>query len=246
MIQRLEEACIKCPIPSNYEPLTIHNPRRDEESILKIFSAIGSKRLPNDLLLLNYYNDMPISFGATVEYVDRGIVVLMVHSFQAISMLLQNTTFIRSEYLPHWVLANVLKVDRENNLVFLALFNYVINPGERRLHVRITLPEKVNASFHNRKLLLPGAVQEISFGGLALMAPEDVTFKEKEKGMLSLQLPSSSLEVPGTFIKSQEKDSQHRHIFLLEMNARCEKILAQYIYMQQSRIMEELKNVRKR
>jgi c-di-GMP-binding flagellar brake protein YcgR len=152
-------------------------------------------------------------------------------------------TFIKSDLLPHWVIANVLKVDRENNLAFLALFSYVHNPSERRMHVRITLPEMVEASFHNRKLQLPGAVQEISFSGVALLSPEENPFREKEKGMVSLLLPSSKLDVPGTFLKCQDQQSIHRHIFRLEMNARCERILSQYLYQQQSRIMDELKNI---
>jgi hypothetical protein len=244
MIQRLAEIGLKCPIPNQYQLLTEHNGERDEIAILKTLSAVRSGQLQNDLLLLNYYHEMPISFGASIEYIDRGIVVMMVHSFQAVSMLMQSMTFIKSDHLPHWVIANVLKVDRENNLVFLAIFSYVHNPSERRQHLRMTLPEMIEASFHNRELQLPGAVQEISFGGVALLAPRENILKEKEKGMVSLKLPSTKLDVPGTFVKSQEKDSMNRHIFLLEMNKRCEKVLSQFIYQQQSRIMDELKNIR--
>ena len=246
MIQRLAEIGLKCPVPHQYQPVTVQNARKDEEAILKALSAIRTGKRPNDLFLLNYYNELPISFGATIEYIDRGIVVLMVHSFQAVAMMMQNMTFIRSNLLPHWIVANVLKVDRENNLAFLALFSYVHNPSERRMHVRITLPEMVEASFHNRKLQVPGAVQEISFGGVALLAPQENVLKEREKGMVSLQLPTVKLDVPGTFIKYQEQESLHRHIFLLEMNTKCEKILSQYIYQQQSRIMKELNNISNR
>ena len=243
MIQRLAETGLNCPVPNYYQPVTIQNPRKDEETILKTLSAIRTGKRPNDLLLLNYYHELPISFGATIEYIDRGIAVLMIHSFQAVAMMMQHLTFMKSELLPHWVIANVLKVDRENNLAFLALFSYVQNPLERRMHIRITLPEMVGASFHNRKLRVPGAVREISFGGLALLAPQDNVIREKEKGIVSIQLPTTKLDVPGTFIKYQERESLRRNIFLLEMNARCERILSQYIYQQQSRIMDELKNI---
>lgn len=243
MIQRLAEIGLKCPIPNQYQMLTVQNTNKDEETILKTFSSIKSGKLPNDLMLLNYYHEMPISFGASIEYIDRGIMVMMVHSFQLVSMLMENTTFIKSIHLPHWVMANVLKVDRDNNLVFLALFSYVHNPSERRTHVRMLLPEMVEASFHNRQLSVPGAVREISFGGLALLAPREEFLKEKERGMVSLSLPTAKLDVPVTYIKSQEKDSLKRHIFLLDMNKKCERILSQFIYQQQSRIMEELKNI---
>ena len=243
MIQRLAETGLNWPVLNYYQPVTVQNARKDEDTILRALSAIRSGKRPNDLFLLNYYNELPISFGATIEYMDRGIVVLMIHSFQAAAMLMQNMTFLKSDMLPHWVIANVLKVDRENNLAFLALFSFVQNPSERRMHVRFMFPEKVEASFHNRKLQLPGAVQEISFGGVALIASPDKVITEKEKGVVSLQLPSAKLDVPGTFIKSQAEESLCRHIFLLDMNSKCERLLSQYIYHQQSRILDELKNM---
>lgn len=243
MIQRLAEIGLKCPIPNQYQTLTVQNAAKDEAFILKALTAVKSGQLANDLLLLNYYNDMPISFGASIEYIDRGIVVMMVHSFQAVSMLMQNMTFIKSDHLPHWIIANVLKVDRENNLAFLALFSFVHNPSERRMHVRMMLPEMVDASFHNRELSVPGAVRELSFGGLALLAPREIVLKEKEKGVVSLNLPSAKLDVPGTFIKCEDNDALRRHIFLLDINKKCEKVLSQFIYEQQSRILDEIKNL---
>jgi len=243
MLKRLSEISLKCPIPHHYELLTVQNARKDEEAILKALSAVMYNKFPNDLILLNFYNEMPISFGATIEYIDRGIVVMMVHSFQAVSMLLQNITFIKSDHLPNWVMAKVIKIDRENNLAFLALFSYVHNPSERRMHVRMTLPEMVEANFHNKQQAVPGAVQEISFGGVAILAPQEKVLKENEKGMISLMLPSFKLDVPGTFIKYQEQDSIKRHIFQLDMNTRIERIFSQFIYQQQSKIMNELKNI---
>jgi len=243
MLKRLSDISSKCPIPNHYELLTVQNARRDEEAILKVLSALMYNKFPNDLILLNFYNEMPISFGAAIEYIDRGIVVMMVHSFQAVSMLMQNITFIKSDYLPNWVMAKVLKIDRENNLAFLALFSYVHNPSERRMHVRMTLPEMVEAQFHNNQQEVPGEVQEISFGGVALLAPQENVLKESEKGMISLMLPSVKLEVPGTFIKYQDHDSVRRHIFQLDMNTRIERIFSQFIYQQQSKIMNELEHI---
>jgi hypothetical protein len=87
-------------------------------------------------------------------------------------------------------------------------------------------------------------VREISFGGLALLASQENVLKEKEKGMVTLSLPSAKLDVPGVFLKYQEKDSLKRHIFQLKMNTKSERILSQFIYQQQSKIMEELKHLR--
>jgi len=224
--------------------MTVHNAQKDEAAIIKALSAIMHNKFPNDLILLNYYNDMPISFGANIEHIDHGIVAMTVHSFQAVSMILQNTTFLKSDLLPHWVLANVLKIDREHNLAYLTLFSYVQNTSERRMYVRMTLPDMVEASFHNNQQEVPGAVREISFGGVAILAPQENVLKEKEKGVVTLLLPSVKLDVPGVFLKYQEQDSLRRHIFQLKMNTKSERILSQFIYQQQSKIMEEFKHLR--
>jgi len=246
MIKHLSDIGLKSPTPHQYQQLIVQNAQKDEAVIIKALSAIMHKKFPNDLILLNYYNELPISFGANIEHIDRGIVAMTVHNFQAVSMMLQNTTFLKSDLFPHWVIANVLKIDRENNLAYLALFSYVQNTSERRMYVRMTLPEMVEASFHNNQQEVPGAVREISFGGVAILASQENVLKEKEKGMVTLSLPSVKLDVPGVFLKYQEQDSLNRHIFQLKMNANSKRILSQFIYHQQSKIMEELKHLRKK
>ncbi len=244
MFKRLSDVGLKSPTPYQYKQMTVHSAQKDEAAIIKALTAIMHNKFPNDLILLNYYNDMPISFGANIEHIDHGIVAMTVHSFQAVSMILQNTTFLKSDLLPHWVLANVLKIDREHNLAYLTLFSYVQNTSERRMYVRMTLPDMVEASFHNNQQEVPGAVREISFGGVAILAPQENVLKEKEKGVVTLLLPSVKLDVPGVFLKYQEQDSLRRHIFQLKMNTKSERILSQFIYQQQSKIMEEIKHLR--
>ena len=244
MFKRLSDVGLKSPTPHQYKQMTVHNAQKDEAAIIKALSAIMHNKFPNDLILLNYYNDMPISFGANIEHIDHGIVAMTVHSFQAVSMILQNTTFLKSDLLPHWVLANVLKIDREHNLAYLTLFSYVQNTSERRMYVRMTLPDMVEASFHNNQQEVPGEVREISFGGVAILAPQENVLKEKEKGVVTLLLPSVKLDVPGVFLKYQEQDSLRRHIFQLKMNTKSERILSQFIYQQQSKIMEEIEHLR--
>lgn len=243
MIKLFSDAGLKSPRPNHYQLLTVQSEPEDNAAIIKVLSVIMYNNLLNDLVLLNYHNEMPISFGATVERINSSIVVMSVHSFQAVSMLLQKMTFLKSALLPHWVMANVLKIDRENNLAYLALFSYVHNTSERRNYVRLKLPEMVEASFHNNQQEVPGAVQEISFGGVAIMAPQEKVLKEKEKGIISLSLPNARLDIPGVFLQCQEHDFLKRHIFQMKMNAKSRQIFSQFIFEQQSKIMEELKRM---
>jgi hypothetical protein len=243
MIKLLSDAGLNSPSPNHYQLLTMQNAPEDNEAIIKALSVIRYNYLLNDLVLLNYYDGMPISFGAAVEGINNGIVAMSVHSFQAVSMLLQKMTFIKSDLLPHWVMANVLKIDRENNLAYLALFSYVQNSSERRNYVRMKLPEMVEASFHSDHQDVPGAVREISFGGVAILAPQERPLKKKEKGIISLSLPKARLEIPGVFLQCQEEDFLKRHIFQMKMDAKNGQIFSQFIFEQQTKIMEELKHM---
>jgi PilZ domain len=244
MIELLSHAGLNSPSPNHYQLLTVQSAPEDNEAIIKALSVIRYNSLLNDLVLLNYYDGMPISFGAAVEGINSGIVAMSVHNFQAVSMLLQKMTFIKSDLLPHWVMANVLKIDRENNLAYLALFSYVQNSSERRNYVRMKLPEMVEASFHSDLQDVPGAVREISFGGVAILAPQERPLKKKEKGIISLSLPKARLEIPGVFLQCQEQDFLKRHIFQMKMDAKNGQIFSQFIFEQQSKIMEELKQLR--
>ena len=243
MIKLLSDAGLNSPSPNHYQLLTVQSAPDDNEAIIKMLSVIRYNNLLNDLVLLNYYDGMPISFGAAVEGINSGIVAMSVHNFQAVSMLLQKMTFIKSDLLPHWVMANVLKIDRENNLAYLALFSYVHNTSERRNYVRMKLPEMVEASFHSDHQDVPGAVREISFGGVAILAPQERPMKKKEKGIISLSLPKARLEIPGVFLQCQEEDFLKRHIFQMKMNAKNGQIFSQFIFEQQTKIMEELKHM---
>ncbi len=243
-MKRLSEIGLKSPRPDHFQTLTVRSEQEDEEAILRVLSVIRYNDLLNDLVLLNYYKEMPISFGATVEQIESGIVVMSVHSFQALSMQLANITFIRSRLLPYWVMANVLKVDRDNNLAYLALLSYIHNPSERRMHIRMTLPDMVEAAFHNSEQEMPGAVREVSYGGVALLAPRENPLREKEKGIVTLKLPNARLDIPGVFLQSQEKESLRSHIFRWRMTAKNEQLFNQFIYEQQRKIMGELRERR--
>ena len=243
MIKLLSDTGLKSPRPDHYHLLTVQSAPEDNAAIIKVLSVIMYNNLLNDLVLLNYHDEMPISFGASIERINNGIVVMSVHSFQAVAMLLHKMTFLKSDLLPYWVIANVLKIDRENNLAYLALFSYVQNTSERRNYVRMKLPDLVEASFHSNRQDVPGAVREISFGGVAILAQQEKALREKEKGIISLSLPNARLDIPGVFLLSQEHDFLKSHIFQMKMNAKSKQIFSQFIFEQQSKIMEELKHL---
>ena len=48
----------------HYHVVTVEDLQKDEAAIFGVLSAIGDGRLSNDIKLLNYYRELPVSFEA--------------------------------------------------------------------------------------------------------------------------------------------------------------------------------------
>jgi hypothetical protein len=220
--------------------LTVEDIHKDEASIISVLSAIMELRLPNDIKLLNYYRELPVNFGATVVSVDRGVVEMKVHEMQIASMMVQKTTFIRSIHLPHGVIANVLRINKQSRIAYLTQFSYVRIHADQRIYVRVKVSGKFDAAFHNEQQLVRGRIEDISFSGVAIKTPQGSMLEENIEGMVSICLPDAKLEMPGKLLKKQGED---RYVFVLDVDGRSEKILSQFIFQQQSQIIRELKDI---
>jgi hypothetical protein len=166
-----------------------------------------------------------------------------VHELQAASMLLEKSTFIKSAHLPHTVIAKLLKVKKAANLVYLDNFSYAQIPAERRLYVRVRLSDKLDAAFHNNQELVRGLIEDISFRGLSINAPHGSVLEENLKGTISIWLPETRLEVSGMLLKVHDEESMRKYVFELELDTKSERLMSQFIFKQQSRIIRELKDL---
>jgi c-di-GMP-binding flagellar brake protein YcgR len=226
-----------------YQLLTVKDPQKDEAAIIEVLSAIMAEELSNDLVLLNYYKEIPVSFGATIEHIGGGVVDIMVHKLQAVSMLMQKMTFIKSKHLSHCVIAKVLKVKREDSLALLTQFSYVNIQSEQRMYVRVTVVGKVEAVFSSDKEEVCGTISDISYGGVAIVAPKGSDIKENAKVMVTLYLPAAKLDLPGAFLRVEEQHPLQKYIFKLETDPKSEKIISHFIFQEQIGILRELKDM---
>jgi hypothetical protein len=220
--------------------LTVEDVQKDEASIIKVLSAIMDSTLPNDIKLLNFYRELPVSFGVSIESVDRGVVQMKVHEMQVASMLMQKGTFIRSNHLPHCVLAKVLRLRRSNCLAYLTQFSYVRIHADQRVYVRVKVAGRIDAAFYNDKNMVRGRIEDISFSGVAIRAPKECMLEENAEGTVSIWLPDAKLDLPGKLLKKQGDDI---YVFALEVDVKSEKILSQFIFQQQSQIIRELRDI---
>jgi c-di-GMP-binding flagellar brake protein YcgR len=226
----------------HYQLLNVNDLKHDESSILEILASIRDKRLRSDIRLLNYYRELPIYFDAVIEGLDRGSVEMRVHDLQAAAMMLEKETFIKSDHLSHDVIAKVLKVEKDRNVAILGSFQYVLITAERRLNVRVKVSEKYDATFHNKAQLIHGHIEDISFGGISISTPKGSIMEENSKGVVNISLPNTKLEAHGKLIKINESESAKSYVIELEVDSRSERLISQFIFSQQSKIIRELKD----
>ena len=226
-----------------YQLLTVKDVRKDEAAIIEVLSAIMADELSNDLVLLNYYNEIPVSFGATIERIERGVVDMMVHRLQVVAMQMQMLTFIKSKHLPYCVIAKVLKVKKEESLALLTQFSYVHISSEQRMYVRVKVLGRFEAVFSSDKEEVRGIISDISYGGVAILAPCGTEIKENAKGTVTLCLSAAKLDLPGTFLRIDEHQGSIKYIIKLETDPKSEKIISHFIFQEQVEILRELKDM---
>jgi hypothetical protein len=225
-----------------YIPLNIKSKHEDEASILGVFAAVKNKKIPNDLRLLNYYKEVPISFSATVASIEKDVVELAINPLQGISMNHQKWTFVKSEAFGHDVLARVLKISRQNDTVLLSDFAYVQILAERRRNVRVKVTDHLDATFQYGKESLKGTVFDISVSGVSIQAPEKPGLDLSARGMLVMMLRGAKLEMPGKVLTIIGDSAGKRYVIEVDASGKTENCISQFIFQLQSEIIRELKD----
>lgn len=221
-----------------YQLVTVNDVQKDEESILEILSANR-----NSIKLLNYYRELPVSFDASLEFSDRGVVGIKIHDLQAAAMMIQKEVFIKCKGLPYDVVAKVMKIRKTTQSAFLSNFHYAIVTAERRVCVRVRVSEKYDATFHLDNQLIEGSIEDISFSGLSINSSKEISLEENSTGTVTIALPTNFLELSGKLLKVNQNDSSTKFIIELEMDNKIEQCISQFIFSQQSVIIRELKDL---
>jgi PilZ domain len=228
--------------PVNYESVTVEDFQKDEVAIVKILTAMMDNELPDDLELLNYYKEVPINFKATIDFIDRGLVAAIVHALQAVVMSMQKTTFIKSNHLPHVVLANVQKIRNDTNVAFLSRFSYVNLPAERRRYVRVKVLDRHGVVFKSNQKTVDGKIRDICIGGMAVLAPMVNGLELNAVGVVSVDLGGKQLDVQAKLLRIGDEDGLKKYVFELEIISMNEECIARFVNQQQAEIIKELKS----
>lgn len=224
-----------------YQLFTVENVQKDEAAILEVLTAIKGKKLSNDLTLLNYFKEIPISFPASLDYIDSHSVELTVHPSQAVAMLDQKMTFVKSAHLPHGVVAKVQKVRLDTKQALIARLSYANIRSERRESVRVKVVAEHNVIFRGDSFSFGGTLHDISLTGLSFVTSQCPQIDDEIEGEATIFLSGATVNVPAKLLRIIDEEMGKKYILKLDPNPRAENSIGQFIFKQQSEIIKELK-----
>lgn len=227
-----------------YNLVTIVDGQKDSAAIVEVFKQIYDGKLRNDLKLLNFLREMPVSFGATIEEVTGDSVDLTVHQNQAVLMKQDKFTLVRSSHFPngYGVHAYVANANPTKCMAILVRFAYAQIKADRRNAVRIQIHENMPATFTGETGSTTGNMLDISVGGISIKVAGKVNAELEETGKISCTLPTGSINVVAKLLKIVNTEDECRAIFTIEPDARVEPIISQYIFNEQIGIIKDLKD----
>jgi c-di-GMP-binding flagellar brake protein YcgR len=227
----------------HYQLISQTSVREESAAIAAILQKIFRGELTADLRLLNYYEEIPVSYPARIEYIDDDMVDLSVHQHQAVVMKFEKKTIIKSQHFDHEVLANVFRVDVNKTLATLTNFAYVVVRAERRRFVRVTVKGRFDVVFTDGERKLRGHLYDISLSGLAVVSSEmGSSIDTQTEGTLLLSMGDKPISLPSRLLKILTADGEQRYVFEFEATSRDEAVISQFIFQRQVEIIKELKD----
>lgn len=226
-----------------FQIVSIKDGKQDFEAILHTLREIKAGNLKNDLKLLNYYNEVPISYSVKIDTIDTDCIEVTAQQAQAVVLGLQKQTLLTSSSFPQGfgVHCFVEYVNVKNSFAVLGRFAYASVRADRRGAVRVKIDGFLPATYTTDTQTLSGRADDISVSGLAIHNQQAAPAGILENGILQLVVHDSELVLPSVMVKSAEKEGEFVHSFRFEPDKNADKVISQYIYSRQVEIIRQLK-----
>lgn len=225
-----------------YQRLKIAGAAQDSADIIATLAAIENGTLKDDLRLLNFYREVPVSYPAEVLTVERDSVELLVHQVQAVVISRDRLTVLKSSHFPKDVVAAVTYVNVEKSRVVLSKLSYGVVRADRRMSVRVEMGSSVKVTFEGQDEKVDGTLHDVSLTGASIKVPYDPMFPVSEKGELTIALPGGTIKVPASLLKVIYNDDGCRLVFEICPSRAAEGSISQHIFQRQVEIIKELKD----
>lgn len=232
-----------------YQLVSLKNGTQDFTEIVEILKELHSGKRKNDLRLINYYHEVPVSYPISIEYVDAEMLDLKVNQAQAAVLSVQKQALLTSSSFPKelGVHAIVERVNIPKCAVSLGRFAYASIRAERREAVRVTVGDPIEAVFEavaaedQEAQTIRGNLADISLTGFAMLSDADLPVGMPEEGVAKLTLADTCLSLSAQRISSRRSDSQNMYMFKINVDRQADKVISQYIYNRQVEIIHALK-----
>ena len=228
-----------------YRLVTIDNGQTDTASIIKIFSEMEVGNLKCDISLLNYFNEVPVNYGATICTIGKDSVDLSVNEHQAVVIKLDNSTIIKSNHFPKelGVHCYAAYVSVPKKMVILHNFAYAQIRSERREAVRVSIIKPISVNCSYKDISLDGTIVDISATGIAIHTPDVPAIDTDQPVRLSFSLMDTLLTVDGSFVRTAKSENYDQlYIFQMKPDRKHETVIGQFMYKRQIEIIQDLRD----
>lgn len=224
-----------------YQRIQVAGEVEDGKQILATLSGILTGRLDNDLKLVNYFRQVPVSYGASVLTVEEDSAEFTVHQIQAVVIAQEKVTVLKSRHFHRDVIAQVNYVNVVKSRIVLSGFSYAVVRADRRMAVRVELSDPIQATFNAAGASVSGKLFDMSLTGISIAVPADPGIPLSETGELSVTLPNEIITVPASLLTIKQGADGCRLIFEIEATRAAELCISQYIFKRQVEIIKELR-----
>lgn len=228
----------------HYQLVTINDGKSDADAIIKVLSGMLEGHQKCDLSLLNYCNEVPVSYGCTITTVEKDSVELSVHEHQALILKQNNSTLIRSKHFDKGlgVHCYAAYVNVNKKAVILHNFAYAQIRADRREAVRVKVNGTMPVKFFRENAVIEGSMIDVSASGISILSQSALPAAIEGPGLLSFTVQDNPLTVPGEFIRSKpNEDNRHICIFTMTPDRLADTAIGKFIYQRQVEIILALK-----
>jgi hypothetical protein len=227
----------------SFDIVTIVDGKTDCDEILSILIDISNGRRTNDLKLVNYFQEMPISYGnIALDECRGGTLTLTLHQNQTAVIAHQKQTILKSRYFPEGLSVHAIAefVNTKRSTVTLGRFAYASVKSDRRDTVRVKVQDKIPVTIKTDSATCTGLLVDISVNGL----------KVKDSGLpsapgnaeLDITFPGGKVTLPGHFLRERINENGHFHVFTFNPDTHAEAVISKMINSRQIEIIHMLKN----
>jgi hypothetical protein len=230
-----------------YNTTTTTTVEDDRAAIIAGFQDIIKRGSRPSFRLVNYYKGLPICYPATIVDIDRGTLDLDVHQQQAVAIEATGCAFIKCDYFPSPIFAEVQSSDVRRMTASLKNFAFVEIMAERRDSLRLQLGQPTVAEIKGDAHLLTGKLLDISLGGFSVRTEERCPIGMGEEVDLRIMVPNllqntaTKIETRACHIATVSEPDNDVCRFSFQVDAQNESVISRFIFQRQVEIIREIK-----